>query len=329
MKITFINRNPTLGFSIHKVFLPIIRRIGKREETTSYDLEGKSGSLHDVIRNLKYIRSICSNESDNIVYHITGDVHYAIYALLNRKTIITVHDLGRYFDLRGVHKYLYWVLRILPLKFASKVVCISNYTVKELQAAIKIPKDKIIVIPDAVGDDYCYRPKTLNVDCPVILHLGTRPHKNLERTIKALSGIKCCLHVIGTVDEYLMSLANQCKVQMMVRNNLTDIEILEEYEIADIINFPSLHEGFGMPIIEGQAVGRCIVTSDLEPMRSVAGEGAVLCNPYNVDSIRETYLKILNNPLLAQETIEKGLQNVMKYRLDSVTDKYIELYKSL
>ena len=77
--------------------------------------------------------------------------------------------------------------------------------------------------------------------------------------------------------------------------NLTHEEIVSEDRKADIINFPSLFEGFGMPIIEGQATGRIVITSNLSPMKEVAGNGAILVDPYSVNEIRNAYLSVIQN----------------------------------
>ena len=75
----------------------------------------------------------------------------------------------------------------------------------------------------------------------------------------------------------------------------------------------SLYEGFGLPILEAQAVGRPIVTSSWDPMRSVAGQGALLVDPEDVEEIREGVLAIVNNAELQSKLVSKGLENVKRY----------------
>ena len=92
---------------------------------------------------------------------------------------------------------------------------------------------------------------------------------------------------------YSILSAQKYKTDYSFASNLSDNDLLKEYQNADIINFPSCHEGFGMPIIEGQAVGRIVVTSNIEPMISVANNGAAICDPYNIESIRNTYIRVI------------------------------------
>mgnify|MGYP003093961740 CR=1 FL=1 len=329
MEVVFINRNPKIGYSIHKVFLPIIDKMKSYIQVKSLDLTGSTGGISDVLKNCKAVFNAISTNKKDTVYHITGDVHYCTLPLIGKKVIVTVHDLGRYFNLKGIHKCLYWILRIFPLQFAQKVVCISNATVDEVNQAIHLPKDKITVIPDEVGDEFQYSEKAFNASRPTILHIGTRPHKNLTRTIKALKEIKCQLRIIGIVEDSDVKLMDENNIDYAIVQNLSDEELIQEYRNADIINFPSYHEGFGMPIIEGQAIGRLVITSDMEPMKSVAGYGAILCNPYDIDSIHEAYLKGINNCDYREKVIKAGLENVKKYRLDQITKQYLNLYKSL
>lgn len=328
MKILYINRNPKIGFSIHKVFLPIINCMKNYADVKMLDMEGMSGSFSDVRRNCRLVKKSIGSDNE-IVYHITGDVHYCTIPLKGKKVVVTVHDLGRYFNLKGIHKRIFWLLRIFPLKFAKKVVCISQATVDEVKQAISIPENKICIIPDEVGDEFQYTEKEFNQDCPIILHIGTRPHKNLTRTIAALKEIRCKMRIIGKVEDKDVELLKKNRIEHTILQNLSDDELLQEYKDADIINFPSYHEGFGMPIIEGQAIGRLVITSDMEPMKSVAGEGAILCNPFNVKSIRNAYLKGIKDNDYRESVIKAGLENVEKYRLENITKQYLELYKSL
>ena len=328
MEVVFINRNPKIGFSIHKVFLPIINSMRSYAKVKCLDLIGVTGRISDVLKNCSIVSQEISPDK-NVIYHITGDVHYCTLPLWNRKVIVTVHDLGRYFVLKGIHKRLYWLLRIFPLHFAKKVVCISNATVNEVNQVIKLPKSRITIIPDEVGEEFQYSEKIFNSDRPTILHIGTRPHKNLTRTIEALKGIKCQLRIVGMVADSDIELMDENGIDYSIVHNLSNVELLQEYQNADIINFPSIHEGFGMPIIEGQAIGRLVITSDIEPMKSVAGDGAILCNPYDIKSIREAYLKGITNCKYREKVTKAGLENVKKYKLEHITKQYFELYKSL
>ena len=95
------------------------------------------------------------------------------------------------------------------------------------------------------------------------------------------------------------------------------------------MNFPSIYEGFGMPIIEGQTIGRVVITSDISPMKDVAGNGALLVNPFSVESIREAYLQIINDKDLRSRIIEKGKENAQKYAVEKIAKQYVKIYKTI
>ncbi|WP_368338940.1 glycosyltransferase, partial [Phocaeicola dorei] len=92
---------------------------------------------------------------------------------------------------------------------------------------------------------------------------------------------------------------------------------------------PSTFEGFGMPIIEGQVIGRIILTSNVSPMKDICGKGAYLVNPYSIKSIREGYNDILNNKILREQLIAEGLKNVQKYQPEQIVKQYIKVYQSI
>ncbi len=110
---------------------------------------------------------------------------------------------------------------------------------------------------------------------------------------------------------------------------ISDEQMLQEYIDCDIVSFPSIFEGFGMPIIEGQAIGRPVVTSRLEPMMEIAGDGASFVDPYDVGSIRQGFLELINNKSYREDIVEKGIKNVEQYGVKKITEQYCEVYSTL
>jgi glycosyltransferase involved in cell wall biosynthesis len=108
--------------------------------------------------------------------------------------------------------------------------------------------------------------------------------------------------------------------------NVSDAEIISAYQRADLITFVSLAEGFGMPIIEAQAIGRAVITSCLSPMREVAADAACLVDPFSVDDIRSGINRVIRDERYRVTLIEAGWKNVERFRPRIVAQEYADLY---
>lgn len=325
--ITFFHRNHKCGYSIYKVFKTIENELkSQKQEIEEYFMPSQYSMPWDIIRNSVFTFKHRNTKGIN---HISGHIHDVTLGLIGCKTILTIHDLV-FIDnvknpLKKIYKWLFWLY--IPVKLADKVICISNETKRKVLKHIKT--DKITVIYNPIDPTFKYIPKAFNQECPTILHIGTFWNKNLERTIEALEGINCHLRVIGEIDNRILQLLQEKKIQFSNVKGLSDEEIRQEYINCDIVNFPSIYEGFGMPVIEGQQTGRVIITSAIEPIKEIANDGAYFINPYNVDDLRTAYLEIIKNQTLRNDLIEKGLHNVKRFDAKKIATQYIDVYKNI
>ncbi len=318
-----------MGISIGKVFRPIeevIRKFTGRVD--SFYMPIPEYNIKGLVSNILATRKAIKSGKYDIV-HITGSEHYLIPFIkkLGAKIVVTVHDLGFYTNhrdkkLRALWKKLLW---INTLKYANQIVCISDKTKAEVESLVNV-KSKICVVNDPVGCEFEYTPKSINRDKPLILQVGTKSNKNIERVIESLRGLNCRLVIIGPLNDKHKALLTQCDVDYENKVGISDEELLTEYVNCDLVSLPSLYEGFGVPILEGQAIGRVVVTSNVSPMKEVAGGGAVLANPTDVDSLKKAYIEALNNP---ESYIQMGLRNVGKYSVAAVAEEYHNMYLGL
>jgi glycosyltransferase involved in cell wall biosynthesis len=109
-------------------------------------------------------------------------------------------------------------------------------------------------------------------------------------------------------------------------SNLSNQELLDRYAECDVVSLVSVFEGFGMPIIEAQAVGRPVVTSSVSPMMEVAGPKACLVDPFDVGAIRAGVTKLLNDELYRDQVVAAGLKNVSRYKIEYAVRRYLQLY---
>ena len=315
-----------MGFSIGKVFKTIEEEMKKYAEVDSIYLPVPNYFPKGLWRNIKAAKQAVKAKQYDIV-HITGAEYYLIPFLYNQRVVVTVHDLGFYTNhkgsIRACWKFMGWVF---PLKWADRVTFISEKSMLEAKSLIHLREDGLKVIHDAVSPYFVFSSKEPNKEHPVILHIGTMPNKNLDNTILALKGTNYRLRIIGRLTDRQDSLLKQCDIDYSVVENLTDEQIREEYRNCDIVSFPSFYEGFGMPIIEGQATGRPVLTSQLLPMTEVARDSVVYVDPSDADSIRKGFHKIMQN---WQEIVDAGLENVKRFSVRKITGEYLQLYNDL
>jgi len=327
--ITYIFRKRVpAAYSIEKLFDTLyaaVERSGLRMHRL--ELPSISTGIVSVFRNAWFI----AKQRRPGIIHITGDVHYAAILRPFSKTIITVHDCVLLRRGTGLKR---WVFRLLwfsiPLRMASVVVFISDQTKREVQGILGLRLAWTEVIPNFVDPAFTPYPRTFAASAPRILHIGTTPNKNLPRVIAALRGIACRLVIVGPLSTTVRLQLEDCGIHYENAVDVDHASVLVLYHESDIVSFPSTYEGFGMPILEGQAVGRPVLTSNREPMRTVAGDGgALLVDPESVDAIRQGFKDLIGDRELRSSLILAGRENSRRYALDHVLIRYRALYERL
>ena len=272
------------------------------------------------------------------INHVTGDIDYITLALPKKRTILTIHDISKiYFPLKRKNKFLgslialinkWWFYRI-PVMVAGYITVNSETTKTELLKHVNCPPEKIEVIYPPLNPIYSYTPHQFNEEKPIILQVGTIPNKNIPTLAKALEGIPCKLEIIGKPDTETLELLEKYKIDFNWEVGLTNETVLQRYIDCDMVCFASIFEGFGIPIIEAQAIGRPLITSNISSMPEVAGKGACLVDPYDSASIREGILTVINDKKYRENLVEEGLINSHRFSLDAVSDSYYKLYKKV
>ena len=315
-----------MGYSIRKVFHSIEEEMKNYAEVDSVYLPIPNYSIKGLWRNIRAARKAAYRKRYDII-HITGTEHYLLPFLRNPHKMVTVHDLGFYTRLKfSIRTFLKYILFIQTLKCAQKVTFISDFSKKEAESLVQFKKGQSLVIPNPIDRSFHRVAKTPNKNYPTILQIGTRANKNIERVVMAIEGIHCHYRIIGHLSKSHIKLLQKYRIDYSNVYNLSDEDIHKEYEKCDIVCFPSNYEGFGMPIIEGQAVGRVVVTSNLSPMKEIAADSAVLVDPMNPKDIRRGILIALQE---YNTYINRGFINIEKYNIKNITERYLDAYKSL
>lgn len=327
MQIHFYNRNLKCGYSINLVTQTIKLGLEKKYRVKEFYMPMYRAYPWHCIINILYT-ILHRSFKKGIINHQTGDNHYLLIGLIGSKTVLTIHDLvclNSKNPIKRLYKYILYIY--LPVKIADKIICISESTKQALLNHVKT--NKACVIYNPINPIFQYFPKEFNKECPRILHIGTGWNKNLDRVIQSLNGIKCELRIIGNLDANIEELLQANHIKYTNASNLKDEDIMKEYQLADIISFPSIYEGFGMPIIEGQKTGRIIVTSNIAPLTEVAGNAAVYVNPYSIESIRSGFIKAINDEKTRIDLINKGIKNTERFDIERITQQYINAYQDI
>ncbi len=272
------------------------------------------------------LRTVSKLDAD--VHHIVGDVHYLALGLPRESLLLTIHDCAA---LERLHGWRREILRQLwfvqPMQRAAVVTTISETTKEELRKWVGRLADKVVVIPNCVRAEFIPDPKPFDANYPVVLQVGTGWNKNVIGVARALIGIPCRMEIVGNLDDFQRAALRASHVNYLELGRITDEELLKAYQRCDLLIFASHYEGFGLPILEAQAVGRPVITSNLSSMPEAAGQGALLIDPSDPEAIRGALKKIMADASLRDELINKGFENVAHFQPRPIAKKYEEIYQ--
>jgi glycosyltransferase involved in cell wall biosynthesis len=278
----------------------------------------------------RFYDAVAASRHQGDVNHITGDVHFLTFFLSRRRTVMTVHDCGRLETLRGVRRWVLWFFWFwLPAKRCAAIVAISHATKQQLLRYIRVDPDKVKVIHNNVSSEFQPVPVPFNSVRPRLLQIGVTENKNIERLAAALDGLDCELVVIGQPNPDQQAALKQNAVRFEIRVGLSREELLDEYRRCDMLVFVSTYEGFGLPIVEANAVGRPVITSDLLSMPEVAGDAACLVDPFDVMSIRAGIHRVIDDAQYREELVARGFVNAERFRVESIATQYADLYRKI
>jgi glycosyltransferase involved in cell wall biosynthesis len=265
------------------------------------------------------------------VNHVLGDVHYLAWFLPRRRTVLTVLDCvsleGR---LKGLRRWLFWLAWYWwPLKRAGHITTISEFSRDTLLGWVRYPRERIAIIPPPLADGFTFAPPRPHDQWSRLLHIGSTANKNLARVIQAIAGMDVTLVIVGHVPDDQRRELERLNIRYENHYELDHEALVEQYRSADMLVFASTYEGFGMPIVEAQATGRPVVTSNICSMPEAAGGAACLVDPHDIESIRAGIGRVLGDAGYSARLIEAGLENAAKYTPGRIAARYAALYREI
>lgn len=327
MKVLYIYRALGMGYSIDNVFRPIEQEMKKYCNVDCMTFDEPNYKLFSLFQNIKRVKTYMKNNPD-VIIHITGTEHYLLPFLRKYKTVVTVHDLGFYLRRKKTPKLaMKKLLWINSLKYADIVTFISDKSLEESNNLVKFAPGQTRVVLNPVNS--LFKPREefqFNNEQPTLLQIGTKENKNLPRVISAIDGLSCKLRIIGSLSDEYKWLLEQHNITYSQDKDISNDQMVEEYQMCDIVIFASEYEGFGMPIIEGQAAGKAVVTSNVSPMKEIAAGSCSLVDPTDVKSIRTGILEAIFNHKKYESL---GALNVKKYTVENKAKEYFKIYCEL
>ena len=263
--------------------------------------------------------------------------------------IVTMHDaiFMRYPQYYKAHdRYLYEKKFRYACRRATKIIAISKQTADDLMHYFQADSHKIEIVYQGCDPQF-YSPATpeacvavrtkYNLPETFILSVGTiEERKNTLNLVEALSLLPedCHLLLLGKATPYLPKVqAAVSKLGMGARVHFLHNALFSDfpaiYACARALVYPSVFEGFGIPVLEGLNVGIPVVTSNISSMPEAGGDAAAYINPLQPSEIGHTLRQILENPKLANEMRHKGFAQALRFREDRVAHNVHEIYHQL
>lgn len=266
--------------------------------------------------------------------------------------VVSVHDLSfkrypEFFSPRD--RLLFATLLPFTLRRASAVVTLSGHAKQEILALFPSLEGRVHVTPLApsalfrpIGEEQLHRvvQSRYGIRSDFILAVGNlQPRKNLLRLISAFASIRRQvepIQLVVTGKAQWQSSAVYAAVRhlglehdVVFTGYVSDEDLVLLYNAAKVFVYPSIYEGFGLPILEAMACGTPTVTSNTSAMPEVAENAAILVDPYQVNEIAEAIWTILSRPDLAQHLSEQGLQRAAQFSWEKTAQQTLEIYRNV
>jgi alpha-1,3-rhamnosyl/mannosyltransferase len=324
-------------------------------------LLGRSASIGAVNQNTwKYsfeAASVFSLLTTKPLLHIDADIHHATdyrTPKLKCPVVSTLHDaipLKHPEWVRSNHRALKNFILCHTAKWADHVIALSQAAIPDLVEYFRIPERKISVVHCGVDENWL-KPLDSNIVENVLkkyelpsnyfLFVGTlQPRKNILRILNAYTALpnrirqERKLVIVGKPGWYLedvIATLNTLQAEneaIWLQNISEENELRAIYQGAGVFVFPSLYEGFGIPVLEAFASRVPVLTSNLTSLPEVAGEAALLVDPYSVEEINDGMLRLAEDNQLRQTYIQKGLDRAQAKTWKKCSDETLAVYKKL
>lgn len=272
------------------------------------------------------------------IKHTKDDIFHSSYYryLKGARNITTIHDFTYEYYIKGIKRKVHTWQKKQAVLNSEKIICISNNTRDDLLRFIpKMDSNKIEVIYNGVNEGF-YQLKTQQkiIGFPYepkeyILFVGDRksPYKQFDLAIKTAAISNKPLAIVGrtiTAEEQIK--LNGIKYYVLTGVSTETLNIL--YNNAYCLLYPSLYEGFGIPVIEAQKAGCPVIAGANSSIIEIIGKGGIALEKLNTSNIVDS-LKALESSVFRNNIIQEGLNNAQRFSWDKTYEQTLKVYKSL
>jgi glycosyltransferase involved in cell wall biosynthesis len=277
--------------------------------------------------------------------------HYVLPPLIRCRSVVTIHDcihlmFPQYLPNRLAFAYARASIG-LAAKRATRVLTVSESSKRDILRLVDTQPDKIDVIYNAYDERFAIDPAEEDVvrvrdrfqlQDEFVLYAGNvKPHKNLERLIDAFQIVRkrgldhLKLVMIGDeISKYtaLRRAVHRHQLHQYVRflGYLPEETLAVMYRLAGVFVFPSLYEGFGLPPLEAMASGTPVVTSNVSSLPEVAGDAAVLVDPYDPHAIADGIYRVLTDEQLRKDLRHRGVARAGQFSWEQSVRRVRQIY---
>lgn len=291
------------------------------------------------------------------LYHAAGNFGVPSCRQNLCKMVLTIHDIAPavlvdYYKKQSLMTYRdYMVFPGLSARFADKIIAVSENTKNDVVKVFNINPDKIDVIHQGTNEKIkqdlhknilkAYQEKYNFGDNYVVYLSEIGLRKNHDRLIEAFDIFKkndkqdIKLLLIGKAHSELVNPLKKTVNELGQDKNIIFLDFMPEKDLAVLLTFaklmifPSLYEGFGLPLLEAMSCGCPVVCSNNSSLPEVGGDAVLMFDPYNTEEMAYIIKKAIDNDALRKELVKKGFERIKKFSWRKTQKKTFEIYKKL
>lgn len=297
--------------------------------------------------NLWRQRNVCKDivaDQIDIFHGLTGEIPMGIQKS-GIPVVVTIHDLiflrypqfYTFFD-RHIHK----IKAQYAVKNSDVIVAVSEQTKNDIVAFFDAKPEKIKVIyqgcQDVFKQSFSAEAKSMvqqkfNLPDKFILNVGTiEERKNILTGIKAIKDLDTHLVIVGAETAYTQKVkdyiaANNISSKVTFLKGISNEELAMLYQLAQLFIYPSLFEGFGIPIIEALFSGTPVITSKEGCFSEAGGPSSIYVDATNVEELKEAILRVLNDEDLQSTMIKQGYDYAQRFTPQYIGNSFMSIYK--